>query len=112
MKLTLATIVGSATANATANYGQEEVVMRTQEFIAGSAACGPFLASQRGDADTSSHAAYPIAPNRSRSTDALKLGPFLMLVLLCRRKAKRPLPNRQESTLPRGCVLAVRYSSR
>jgi hypothetical protein len=43
---------------------------------------------------------------------APKLGPFLMLLLLCgrRRNHRRPIP--KELLLPRGCVLAVRYSSR
>jgi hypothetical protein len=85
--------------------------MKTQGFVTGSMVCGPFLASQRGDADTSSHTAYPVPPHRSRFADALKLRRFLML-LLCRRKPQHRRPSRQELALPRGCVLAVRYSSR
>jgi hypothetical protein len=85
--------------------------MKTQEFVIGSMVRRPFLASPRGDADTSSQTAYPVAPNRSRFADALKLRRFLMLLPLCRRKQHRR-PSRQELTLPRGCVLAVRYSSR
>ena len=83
--------------------------MKTQEFVTGSTVRGPFVVSQRGDADTLSHAAHPVAPNRSRFADALRR--FLML-LLCRRKPRHRRPSRQELTLPRGCVLAVRYSSR
>lgn len=44
---------------------------------------------------------------------APKLGPFLTLLLrLCRRRPRRRRAIRQELTLPRGCVLGVRYSSR
>ncbi len=44
---------------------------------------------------------------------APKLGPFLVLLLrLCRRRPRRRRAIRKELTLPRGCVLAVRYSSR
>ena len=86
--------------------------MKTQEFVTGSTVRGPFLASQRGDADTSSHTAYPVAPNRSRFADALKLRRFLMLLTSCRRQPQHRRPSRQELTLPRGCVFAVRYSSR
>ncbi len=85
--------------------------MKTQEFVIGSMVRRPFLASPRGDADTSSQTAYPVAPNRSRFADALKLRRFLMR-LLSRRQSQRRRPRRQELTLPRGCVLAVRYSSR
>jgi hypothetical protein len=85
--------------------------MKRQEFVTGSTARGQFLVSQQNDADTSSQTAYPVAPNRSRFADALKLRRFLML-LLCRRKQQHRRPSRKELTLPRGCALAVRYSSR
>ena len=86
--------------------------MKTQEFVTGPTVRGPLLVSQRGDADTSSHAAYPVAPNRSRSADALKLRRFLVLLMLRRQTPRHWRSSRQELTLPRGCVLAVRYSSR
>jgi hypothetical protein len=38
--------------------------------------------------------------------------PFLTLLMLCRRKPHHRRPTRHELTLPPGCVLAVRYSSR
>jgi hypothetical protein len=80
-----------------------------------------------GDADTSSQAAYRVAPNRLRCADELEVGPMisgvpttrrscawwggLMLLLLCRREPQHWRLSRQEVTLPRGCVLAARYSS-
>jgi hypothetical protein len=42
----------------------------------------------------------------------LEWGPFLTLLMLCRRKPHHQRPTRRELTLPRGCVFAVRYSSR
>jgi len=42
----------------------------------------------------------------------LELGPFLMLLMLYRRKPQRRRPCQREVTLPRGCAFAVRYSSR
>jgi len=86
--------------------------MKTQEFVTSSMVRGPFLSSQRGDADTSSQTAYPVEPNRARFADALKLRRLLMLLTSCRRKPQHQRPSRQELTLPPGCVLAVRYSSR
>jgi hypothetical protein len=41
----------------------------------------------------------------------LELGPFLMLLMLCRRKPQHQRPCQRELTLPRGCAFAVRYSS-
>lgn len=37
---------------------------------------------------------------------------LLMLLVLCGRKPKRWHTSREELTLPQGCVLALRYSSR
>ena len=42
----------------------------------------------------------------------LNWGPFLTLLLLCRRRPQHRRARRRELTLPPGCVLAVRYSSR
>jgi hypothetical protein len=86
--------------------------MKTQEFVTGEMTLSLFLASRRGDADTSSQTACPVAPHRSRFADALKLRRSLLLLLLCRRKPQHRRPSRQELTLPRGCVFVVRYSSR
>ena len=69
--------------------------MKTQEFVTGSTARGPFLASQQGDADTSSQTAYPVAPNRSRFADALKPRRFLMRLTLCRCQPQQRRPSRQ-----------------
>ena len=42
----------------------------------------------------------------------LTLGPLLTLLLLCIRQPQHLRASEREVTLPRGCVLAVRYSSR
>jgi len=43
----------------------------------------------------------------------LNPGPFLQLLMLCERNShRRHSPARKHSSLPRGCVLSVRYCSR
>ena len=42
----------------------------------------------------------------------LDWGPFLTLLMLCRRKPHHPRTARRDLTLPRGCVFVVRYCSR
>lgn len=65
---------------------------------------------------------YEAPPNMRRREGAMKAqeirssrldwGPFLMLLMLCRRKPRDRRPVQGELTLPRGCAFAVRYSSR
>jgi len=43
---------------------------------------------------------------------ALTLGPLLTLLLLCGGWSRHQHARELEAKLPRGCVLAVRYSSR
>lgn len=106
--------------------------MKTQEFVTGSTIRGPFLASQRasrkperrstGLQDESNDAPtveVVLSRDEKAAIEARSVRRAVtlwlmqtLLMTLCSRRPCRNCSADRESALPRGCVLAVRYSSR
>jgi hypothetical protein len=105
--------------------------MKTQEFVTGSTVRGPFLASQPGSCEHEFQSTGFYDESGDVPTAEIVLGreekaaikarfapPRVTLTLmqtllmtLCSRRPCRNRPADRDSTLPRGCIFAVRYSS-
>lgn len=63
-------------------------------------------------ADTTTREIQFVGEKQTVEAKALRWLHLLLMLGVCRRKTQLRCPGRNEQALPRGCALAVRYSSR